>query len=159
MLIVLGSILFAGALDADAQTVKALMTMGGALEQTPPEELPLVVVEIQDPRHIGMLRSLYQGSMEIITGDEVISRLAVQTVRHPGLSDVFAVDSRRVYVPVYCHVYPHGGRPLLHEVTLAAVPMDHLLSGTGNHSTRAGYDPRNRRPVPNRQSRSPGFAA
>jgi len=77
-------------LDADTQTVKALMTIGDALEEAPPQELPLVVVEIQDPRHIGTLRALYQGPMEIITGDDVISRLVVQTVRHPGLSYVFA---------------------------------------------------------------------
>ena len=79
-----------GSLDADTQTVKALMTMGDALEEAPPEELPLVVAEIQDPRHMDTLRALYQGPMEIITGDEVISRLVVQTVRHPGLSHVFA---------------------------------------------------------------------
>ncbi len=79
----------ADSLDADTQTVKALMTIGDALEEAPPEELPLVVVEIQDPRHMDTLRALYKGPMEIITGDEVISRLVVQTVRHPGLSHVF----------------------------------------------------------------------
>ena len=78
-----------GSLAADTQTVKALMTIGDALAEAPPEELPLVVVEIQDPRHMDTLRALYKGPMEIITGDEVISRLVVQTVRHPGLSHVF----------------------------------------------------------------------
>ena len=77
-------------LDADSRTVKTLMTMAAELEEAPPEELPLVVVEIQDTQHIDMLCALYQGPMEIIAGDEVINRLTVQSVRHPGLSHVYA---------------------------------------------------------------------
>ena len=77
-------------LDADTRTVKALMTMGAALKETPPEEPPLVVAELQDTRHAGTLRSLYPGPMEIVAGDQVISRLIVQNVRHPGLSHVYA---------------------------------------------------------------------
>ena len=89
-------------LDADTHTVKTLMTMGAALGQAPPEELPLVVAEIQDTRYIGTLRALYPGPMEIIAGDELISRLMVQNVRHPGLSHVFGeladVSGSQIYV-------------------------------------------------------------
>ena len=90
-------------LDADTRTVKALMTMGAALEETPPEEPPLVVAELQDMRHAGTLRALYPGPMEIVAGDEVISRLIVQNVRHPGLSHVYAefvsdVSGSQIYV-------------------------------------------------------------
>jgi hypothetical protein len=89
-------------LDADTHTVKTLMTMGDALEQAPPEELPLVVAEIQDTRYVGTLRALYPGPMEIVAGDEVISRLMVQNVRHPGLSHVFGeladVGGSQIYV-------------------------------------------------------------
>jgi hypothetical protein len=89
-------------LDADTHTVKTLMTMGAALEDAPPEELPLVVAEIQDTRYICTLRALYQGPMEIIAGDEVISRLMVQNVRHPGLSHVYSelsdVSGSQIYV-------------------------------------------------------------
>ncbi len=79
------------------------MTMGAALEETPPEEPPLVVVELQDTRHASTLRSLYPGPMEIIAGDEVISRLLVQNVRQPGLSHVYAefvsdVSGSQIYV-------------------------------------------------------------
>ncbi len=38
-------------LDADTRTVKTLMTIGAALRESPPEEPPLVVVELRDPRH------------------------------------------------------------------------------------------------------------
>jgi len=90
-------------LDADTRTVKTLMTMGAALEQTPPEEPPLVVVELQDTRHASTLRALYPGPMEIIAGDEVISRLLVQNIRQPGLSHVYAefvsdVSGSQIYV-------------------------------------------------------------
>lgn len=90
-------------LDADTRTVKALMTMGAALEQASSEEPPLVVAELQDMRHAGTLRTLYPGPMEIVAGDEVISRLIVQNVRHPGLSHVYAeflsdVSGSQIYV-------------------------------------------------------------
>jgi Trk K+ transport system NAD-binding subunit len=90
-------------LDADTRTVKTLMTMGAALEETPPEEPPLVVVELQDTRHASTLRALYPGPMEIIAGDEVISRLLAQNIRHPGLSHVYAefasdVSGSQIYV-------------------------------------------------------------
>jgi len=89
-------------LEADTHTVKTLMTVGAALEDMPPEELPLVVAEIQDTRYISTLRALYRGPMEIVAGDEVISRLMVQNVRHPGLSHVFGelsdVSGSQIYV-------------------------------------------------------------
>jgi Trk K+ transport system NAD-binding subunit len=90
-------------LDADTRTVKTLMTMGAALEETPPEEPPLVVVELQHMRHASTLRALYPGPMEIIAGDETISRLVVQNVRHPGLSHVYGeflsdVSGSQIYV-------------------------------------------------------------
>jgi len=77
------------ALDADAQTVKTLMTMDAAFAEAPPEQLPLMVVEIQDIRYIAGLRALYAGPLEVIAGDEVIVQLMVQTLRHPGLSHVY----------------------------------------------------------------------
>ena len=90
-------------LDADTRTVKTLMTMGAALDEAPPEEPPLVVAELQDMRHAGTLRALYPGPMEIVAGDEVISRLLVQTVRHPVLSHVYGeflsdVSGSQIYV-------------------------------------------------------------
>jgi Trk K+ transport system NAD-binding subunit len=91
------------ALDADTRTVKALMTMSAALEAAPPEEPPLVVAELQETRHGGILRALYPGPMEIVAGDEVISRLLAQIVRHPGLSHVYDeflsdVSGSQIYV-------------------------------------------------------------
>ncbi len=77
-------------LDADSRTSKTLMTLAAELEETLPEEAPLIVAEIQETQYIETLRALYPGPMEIIAGDEVINRLMVQSVRHPGLSHVYA---------------------------------------------------------------------
>jgi hypothetical protein len=79
------------------------MTMGAALEEEPPEKPLLMAVEIQGTRHIKTLRALYQGPMVTIAGDEVISRMMVQNVCHPGLSHVYGeffsdAGGSRVYV-------------------------------------------------------------
>ena len=78
-----------GPIQADARTVKALMTLGAALEQQPDDELPIVIVEMQDFSLASRMRALYRGPLEIIAGDQMISRLIAQTVRHPGLSHVY----------------------------------------------------------------------
>jgi hypothetical protein len=89
--------------DADSRAAKTLMTISAALEEAPPEELPLLVVEIQNPRNIGMLLPLYQGPVEIIAGNDIVARLIAQNVRHPGLSHVYAefttdVGGSQIYV-------------------------------------------------------------
>jgi Trk K+ transport system NAD-binding subunit len=77
-------------LDADTQTIKALLTLGGVFQDQPAGQLPRVVAEIQDLRQIGAVRSLYPGPLEIVAGDQVISRLIAKNLRNPGLSPVFA---------------------------------------------------------------------
>jgi Trk K+ transport system NAD-binding subunit len=89
--------------DADTRTVKTLMTLGAELQEDFSQDSPLIVAELQDPRHTAMLRSLYAGPMEVIAGDEIIAQLMVQTIRYPGLSHVYAelltdVGSSQIYV-------------------------------------------------------------
>ena len=79
-----------GPIHADARTMKTLMTLGAALAEAPAEEAPIVVAEIQDSRQTRRARALFKGPLEIVAGDEVISRLMVQNVRNPGLSQVYA---------------------------------------------------------------------
>ena len=91
------------ALDADARSVKTLMTIGAALAEEPPDEPPLMVMEVQDTRHAAALRALYPGPLEIVAGDDVLVQLMVQSVRQPGLSHVyqeFLSDARgsQIYV-------------------------------------------------------------
>jgi hypothetical protein len=91
------------ALDADARSVKTLMTIGAALAEDPPEQPPLVVMEVQDMRHAAGLRALYPGPLEILAGDDVLVRLLAQSIRQPGLSHVYQellsdVGGPQVYV-------------------------------------------------------------
>lgn len=140
-------------LDADTRTVKTLMTMGAALEETAPEETPLVVVELQDTRHASTLRALYPGPMEIVAGDEVISRLLVQNIRNPGLSHVYAefvtdVSGNQIYVregpqlagvsvQQLAHAFPEGVllgivRPLGNDFQALLNPPDDLRLEAGD---------------------------
>ena len=114
------------ALDADTRTVKTLLTLGAALEETSPEKPPLVLAELQDPRHTRTLRALYRGPMEIIAGDEVIARLMVQTVRRPGLSHVYAefltdVGGCQIYVREESHLVGASVQQLTHAFPKAVL--------------------------------------
>jgi hypothetical protein len=84
-----GDITEGSMLDADARSVKSLMMMAAELADNPPEEPPLMVLELQDTSYAPWLHALYPGPMEIIGGDDVLVRLMVQSVRHPGLSQVY----------------------------------------------------------------------
>ena len=114
------------ALDADACTVKTLLTLGAALDESSLEELPLVVAELQDPRHTQTLRALYRGAMEIIAGDEVIARLMVQIVRHPGISHVHAefltdIGGSQIYVREEAHLVGASVQQLTHAFPKAVL--------------------------------------
>jgi hypothetical protein len=85
------------ALDADARSVKTLMTMAAALAEDQStarrrraaHEPPLMVLELQNTGYAPWLQALYPGPMEIIGGDDVLVQMMVQTVRNPGLSHVY----------------------------------------------------------------------
>lgn len=75
-------------LNADTETIKILLTIAAqAKEQHRP--LPYVVAELQDPRRERILHSAYGGELELVAGDATLSRFMVQTLRHPGLAEVF----------------------------------------------------------------------
>ena len=75
-------------LNADTETIKILLTIAAqAKEQR--RSLPYVVAELQDPRRERILHSAYGGDLELVAGDATLSRFMVQTLRHPGLAEVF----------------------------------------------------------------------
>ncbi|MFP3442969.1 hypothetical protein R0K18_35060, partial [Pantoea sp. SIMBA_133] len=51
--------------------------------------LPFVVAEIQDMRKLSVIERAYPGAVEVVAGDVTISRLMVQNVLHPNLSEVY----------------------------------------------------------------------
>ncbi len=74
--------------SSDVETVKALLSIAAQARQlnTP---LPFVVAEIQDLRKRAVIERAYPGAVEVVAGDNTISRLIVQNCLHPGLSELY----------------------------------------------------------------------
>lgn len=75
-------------ITADMETVKALLSIAAQARQYQ-APLPFVVAEIQDIRKLPVVERAYPGPIEVIAGNATISRLMVQNVLHPGLSEVY----------------------------------------------------------------------
>lgn len=74
--------------QADTRTIKTLLSMASHPQLDAEAGLPLVVAEVFDSRRIEIARRAYDGPVEILASDAIVSRLLAQTVRHPGLSVV-----------------------------------------------------------------------
>lgn len=88
-ILVPGSDFRLGQTAADTRVIKTLLSMGS---RPAPDagSLPLVVAEVFDARKIPIARAAYPGRIELLASDSIISRLIAQTVRHRGLSHVYA---------------------------------------------------------------------
>lgn len=75
-------------LTSDVGTVKALLSIAAEARHLH-APLPFVVAEIQDMRKLSVIERAYPGSVEVVAGDATISRLMVQNVLHPNLSEVY----------------------------------------------------------------------
>ncbi|OJS99132.1 CASTOR/POLLUX-related putative ion channel [Marinobacter nauticus] len=73
---------------SDVETVKALLSIAAQARHLN-ASLPFVVAEIQDMRKLSVIERAYPGAVEVVAGDVTISRLMVQNVLHPHLSEVY----------------------------------------------------------------------
>lgn len=73
---------------SDVETVKALLPIAAQARHLN-APLPYVVAEIQDMRKLSVIERAYPGAVEVVAGDVTISRLMVQNVLHPNLSEVY----------------------------------------------------------------------
>lgn len=73
---------------SDVETVKALLSIAAQARQLG-TTLPFVVAEIQDMRKHPVIERAYPGAIEVVAGDATISRLMVQNILHPGLSEIY----------------------------------------------------------------------
>ncbi|MBK1850728.1 ion channel DMI1 [Marinobacter sp. 1-4A] len=73
---------------SDVETVKALLSIAAQARQYQ-APLPFVVAEIQDVRKLPVVERAYPGAVEVVAGNATISRLMVQNVLHPGLSEIY----------------------------------------------------------------------
>lgn len=70
---------------ADAERFKTLLSLFASSRENP----PLTVAEMFDASRMPAISSLYQGRIELVSGDEVISELMVQSIRNRGVSAVY----------------------------------------------------------------------
>ncbi|WP_297790534.1 ion channel DMI1 [uncultured Marinobacter sp.] len=87
---------------SDVETVKALLSIAAQARHFG-APLPFVVAEIQDIRKHPVIERAYPGAVEVVGGDATISRLMVQNILHPGLSEVYnelltAGEGNEIYV-------------------------------------------------------------
>ncbi|MBK1886291.1 MULTISPECIES: CASTOR/POLLUX-related putative ion channel [Marinobacter] len=101
--IVPSAVYAAGSLiTSDVETVKALLSIAAQARQYQ-APLPFVVAEIQDIRKLPVVERAYPGPIEVVAGNATISRLMVQNVLHPGLSEIYnelltAGEGNEIYV-------------------------------------------------------------
>jgi hypothetical protein len=88
--------------QADARMLKALLSMTRQTSLANAARLPLLVAELFDAKKEATAKAVYGGPLEIIPSHTVFSRMVVQTIRNPGLSEVYAEllsnRGQRVYV-------------------------------------------------------------
>lgn len=73
---------------SDVETVKALLSIAAQARHRN-TALPYVVAEVQDIRKLPVIERAYPGAVEVVAGDATISRLMVQNILHPGLSEIY----------------------------------------------------------------------
>ena len=93
---------------SDVETVKALLSIAAQARQLE-APLPFVVAEIQDIRKHPVIERAYPGEVEVVAGDATISRLMVQNILHPGLSEIY---NELLTAGEGCEIYIRGGSSL-----------------------------------------------
>ncbi|MDL0431161.1 ion channel DMI1 [Marinobacter sp. TBZ242] len=93
---------------SDIETVKALLSIAAQARHLG-APLPFVVAEIQDIRKHPVIERAYPGELEVVAGDATISRLMVQNILHPGLSEIY---NELLTAGEGCEMYIRGGESL-----------------------------------------------
>lgn len=73
----------------DTRVIKTLLSISNHPGRETSQPLPLAVAELFDARKIHVARRAYDGDVEILASDAIVSRLIAQNVRHPGLSRIY----------------------------------------------------------------------
>jgi len=75
---------------SDNSTIKTILSISHSLKHRGQERsTPLLVAELYDARKIPVATRSYQGPIEVVAGDEVVSRMVAQIVRHAKISFVY----------------------------------------------------------------------
>ena len=76
--------------QSDNAAIKTLLAISHSMRLAAPGRTPpLLVAELYDARKLPVALHSYSGPVEVVAGDEVVSRMIAQMVRHPHISRVF----------------------------------------------------------------------
>jgi hypothetical protein len=79
-----------GASRSDNSALKTILSISQSVRLADPASAPpLLVAELFDARKIPIALHNYRGPIEVVAGDEVVSRMLAQMVRHPQISQVY----------------------------------------------------------------------
>ena len=78
------------AAQSDDAAIKTLIGISHSMRLAAPDRAPpLLVAELYDARKIPVALHTYRGPVEVVAGDEVVSRMIAQMVRHPHIGRVY----------------------------------------------------------------------
>lgn len=87
----------------DARGIKILLSIMHNSKVKIAKKLPYVVLELFDTRLFEIANDSYEGEIEVLTSDEIITRLIAQNVRHRGLSTVYkeltSTQGNNIFLP------------------------------------------------------------
>jgi hypothetical protein len=113
----------------DVETIKTLLSLNSeirSLEST--AKKPFVVAEIQDENKLKAAHRAYNGPLEVIPSDTIVSRLIAQNLHHKGLSAVYnELLSHSVDNNLYVLELPQAAGKTIHD--LKAVFQHAILLG------------------------------
>lgn len=91
--------------EIDARGVKILLSIMHNSKDKNTKNLPYVVLELFDTRLYQIAKNIYKGAIEVLTSDEIITRLVAQNVRHRGLSLVYTeltdIKGNNIFLPEF----------------------------------------------------------
>lgn len=129
----------------DARAIKTLLAIEHSSRGAPVAEKPRIVTELFDAHKAGIARQAYTGQLEILASDAMISRLLVQTIRHPGLSYVYSellrhTDGNELYVRE-CHECEGQSWSELQTQFTRVIPIGVSYATYGVYRTSLNPDP------------------
>ena len=120
------SIIILSTNDDESESIKLMVLLAAKKDWA--GKLPTLVSEIAHERNYELAQIASNGRLQLVSSAKVISRVIVQSIRNPGLSDIyhelFSVDSRRngIYVQHLPECTDVAIEDLAHRIT-DAIPI------------------------------------
>ena len=112
--------------EADTLTMKTLMSVDHAIGVENPDHPPNLVAELLDSRELPVVRGTYRGPLDLVSSDLTMSRILIQSFRHPGVAGAFDLLLGRGECQIFVREAEElAGTPFagLSSVLPAAIPI------------------------------------